>query len=35
MLVKITKDHIVFGLMLAGNLMFFAAYLIGMFWKPK
>jgi hypothetical protein len=33
--VRFTKDQVVFGLMLAGNALFFAAYIIGMAWKNK
>lgn len=29
------KTRVVFGLMLAGNALFFIAYLLGMFWNPK
>lgn len=29
------RDRVIFGLMFAGNLVFFAAYLMGMFWKQK
>lgn len=28
-----TKDQVVFGLMLAGNALFFAAYIVGILWK--
>lgn len=30
-----SKDKLVFGLMLLGNMCFMAAYLLGMFWQPK
>jgi hypothetical protein len=33
--VQLDKDKVVFGLMMVGNLMFFIAYLLGMFWKQK
>jgi hypothetical protein len=32
---KMSKEQVVFGLMLVGNLLFFAAYLLGMFWKKS
>lgn len=29
------KSRVVFGLMLAGNALFFVAYLLGMFWRNR
>jgi hypothetical protein len=29
------KDKVVFGLMMIGNMFFFAAYLLGMFWNDE